>query len=68
MVPPGPPPVSDRITSNTLMELVSAIKTEMVIDGASSGSVMLKNLLSAPAPSTVAASLRSSGTDCRPAI
>ncbi|MND02976.1 hypothetical protein D3C83_225760 [compost metagenome] len=51
------------ITSNTLIELVSAMNTEIVIEGASSGSVMLKNRRKGPAPSMTAASFMSSGID-----
>ncbi|MNP38548.1 hypothetical protein D3C76_1320640 [compost metagenome] len=56
------------MTSNTVMEFVNAIKTDIVIEGANSGSVILKNFLKGPAPSTVAASFRSSGTAWSPAI
>ena len=64
----GSPPVRDRFWSNSLKELVKVRKVQMVMLGITMGIVILNRICLAFAPSILAASIRSSGTFCRPAM
>ena len=64
----GSPPVSARFWSKSLKELVSVRKEQMVMDGMTIGSFTLMSVWKLVAPSMDAASSRSPGTFCRPAM
>ena len=64
----GSPPVKERFWSKSLKELVSVRNVQIVTDGMTIGSFTLKSVCMLVAPSIDAASIRSPGTFCRPAM
>ena len=64
----GIPPVSARFWSNSLNELVSVRKIQMVNDDITFGIVIRTSVCHLLAPSIFAASIISSGMLCNPAI
>ena len=59
---------SARFWSKSLKELVSVRKVQMVMEGMTIGILILNSVCSGVAPSMDAASIRSSGMLCRPAM
>ena len=64
----GRPSVSARFWSKSLKELVSVRKVQIVIEGITLGMVTRHSVCHFVAPSILAASSISSGTDCKPAM
>ena len=64
----GSPAVRDRFWSNSLKELVSVRNVQIVTLGMTMGILILKRVWLEVAPSMRAASMRSVGTFCKPAM
>ena len=64
----GSPAVSERFWSNSLKEFVSVRKVQIVTLGMTIGILILNKIWLLVAPSMRAASTRSTGTFCKPAI
>ncbi|MNP79179.1 hypothetical protein D3C76_1769630 [compost metagenome] len=64
----GPPLVSTAIRSKTLKDPIIPVTSRKKVVGDNSGRVIRKNWRSLLAPSISAASYRSLGMDCRPAM